>query len=278
MKFTTSSEELKSFLKSERIKGKTIGFVPTMGALHSGHLSLIKKAHEECDIVVCSIFVNPTQFNEKSDLDKYPRTLDADKNLIENYCHYLFAPENAEEVYGDKIELTEFDFGGLENELEGEFRPGHFQGMANVVSLLLKLVTPDKAFFGLKDYQQYKIICKLVTLINLDTEIVGCKIIREENGLARSSRNELLTKKGREAASVISYALNYIKKYHPHFSLEEIQEKAKGMIQGILEVEYLEIRDGDSLKEIENWNNENEVFVSFAGMIDGVRLIDNIRF
>ncbi len=278
MKFTSSSQELKSLLKSEQDKGKSIGFVPTMGALHSGHLSLIKQAQKECDIVVCSIFVNPTQFNEKSDLEKYPRTIEADKNLIKNYCDYLFAPETAEEVYGDKIELIEFDFGGLENELEGEFRPGHFQGMANVVSLLLKIVTPDKAFFGLKDYQQYKIVCRLVEIIKLKTEIVGCTIIREENGLARSSRNELLSEKGREVASVISYTLNYIKKYHAHFSITEIQEKAKAMIQGILEVEYLEIRDAETLKNITSWENNNGVFVSFAGMIDGVRLIDNIRF
>lgn len=278
MNFITTSNKLTSLLQSEKNNGKTIGFVPTMGALHSGHLSLIKKARKECDIVVCSIFVNPTQFNEKSDLDKYPRTIEADKELIQEYCDYLFAPETAEEVYGEKIELKEFDFGGLENELEGEFRPGHFQGMANVVSLLLKIVTPHKAYFGLKDYQQYKIVCKLVEIIKLDTEIVGCEIIREENGLARSSRNELLSPEDREAASVISYTLNYIKLYHKHFSISEIQENAKSMIQGILEVEYFEIRDAETLKEINSWDDENGIFVSFAGVIDGVRLIDNVRF
>ena len=278
MKFTTKSKEIISLLNEERKKGKTIGFVPTMGALHSGHLSLIKQAHQECDIVVCSIFVNPTQFNQKSDLESYPRTIEKDKKLIEEYCDVVFAPETPEEVYGKKIELVEFDFGGLENELEGEFRPGHFQGMANVVSLLLKIVIPHKAYFGLKDYQQYKIVCKLVEIIQLDTEIVGCEIIREENGLARSSRNELLSPEAREAASVISYTLNYLKHFHKYFTIPEIQEKAKAMIQGILDVEYLEIRDAETLKEIKNWDAKNGVFVSFAGTIDGVRLIDNVRF
>jgi pantoate--beta-alanine ligase len=249
-----------------------------MGALHNGHLSLIKKASEECDIVVCSIFVNPTQFNESSDLDKYPRTLEADKKLIEDYCDILFFPESTKEVYGDKIELVEYDFGGLENELEGEFRPGHFQGMANVVAKLLTIVNPNKAYFGLKDFQQFKIVCKLVELIKLDTEIVGCAIIREDNGLARSSRNELLTQNGREASSVIRYALNYILKYHSYFTVTEIQHKAKTMISGILDVEYLEIRDANSLLNFENWEDCKEVFVSFAGHIDGVRLIDNVRF
>lgn len=278
MKVTNFKKELTSLIEEKKNKGKTVGFVPTMGALHNGHLSLIKKASEECDIVVCSIFVNPTQFNVSSDLDKYPRTLEADKKLIEGYCDILFFPESPEEVYGAKMEMIEFDFEGLENELEGEFRPGHFQGMANVVAKFLTIVNSDKAYFGLKDFQQYKIVCKLVELIKLDTEIVGCAIIREENGLARSSRNELLTKEGREAASVISYAMNYILKYHSCFTVIEIQKKAKAMISGIIEVEYLEIRDSNSLLNFENWEDSKEVFVSFAGHIDGVRLIDNVRF
>lgn len=278
MKVTSYKNELISLIDKEKRKGKIIGFVPTMGALHNGHLSLIKKAKEECDIVVCSIYVNPTQFNESKDLEKYPRTLEADKNLIKEYCDLLFFPKSSEEVYGKKIVLEEFDFGGLENELEGEFRPGHFQGMANVVAKFLTIVKPNKAYFGLKDYQQYKIVCKLVELIKLDTEIVGCNIIREENGLARSSRNELLSAEGREASSVISYALNYIKLYHSHFTVQEIQQKAKSMISGILEVEYLEIRDANSLLNFGKWDDCEEVFVSFAGHIDGVRLIDNVRF
>lgn len=278
MKFTAYTKELESWLKLERESGRTIGFVPTMGALHLGHLSLLKQAREQCDIVVCSIFVNPTQFNQSADLEKYPRTLEADKTLIEDYCDYLFSPISVEEIYGKKINLLEFDFGGLENELEGEFRPGHFQGMANVVSLLFKITEPTKAYFGLKDYQQYTIVNKLVEIMNAPIQIVGCDIIREENGLARSSRNELLTANGREAASVIYYALNYVKLFHSYFSVSEITEKAKTMIQGILEVEYLEVRDAKTLKEIADWNSQNGVFVSFAGMIDGVRLIDNIRF
>ena len=239
MELIQKSSELKSLLKQKKSEGKTIGFVPTMGALHSGHVSLIEKARGDCDIVVCSIFVNPTQFNEKSDLDKYPRTLNADSALIQSVCDYLFVPESIQEIYGEKIELKEYDFEGLENELEGEFRPGHFQGMANVVSILLNIVKADKAYFGLKDYQQFKIVERLTKIINLDTEIVGCPIIREENGLARSSRNELLSDAGRDAAAVIYFGLSYIKLFHSYFTISEIQEKAKSMIQGILEVEYL---------------------------------------
>ena len=278
MKFTDNTQELKSFLKTERNNGKIIGFVPTMGALHMGHSSLIKKARAQCDIVVCSIFVNPTQFNQAKDLEKYPITLEADKALIEEFCDYLYSPASVKEVYGEEIVLKEFDFVGLENELEGEFRPGHFQGMANVVSLLFEIVEPNKAYFGLKDYQQFTIVTKLVELMNVEIEIVGCDIIRENNGLARSSRNELLTENGREVSSVISYALNYIKLYHSSFSVTEITDIAKSMIEGILDVEYLEVRDAKTLKEVKDWNNVNGNFVSFAGMIDGVRLIDNIRF
>ncbi len=278
MKVTNYKKELITLIDEEKAKGKSVGFVPTMGALHNGHLSLIKRAKQECDVVVCSIFVNPTQFNESSDLDKYPRTLEADKKLIKEYCDILFFPETSEEVYGEQMKMEEFDFGGLENELEGEFRPGHFQGMANVVAKFLTIVQPDKAFFGLKDFQQYKIVTRLVKLMQLNVEIVGCDIIREENGLARSSRNELLSTTGRESASVISYALNYIAKYHSYFTVQEIQEKAKAMISGILKVEYLEIRDSNSLLNFEKWEDCEEVFVSFAGHIDGVRLIDNVRF
>ncbi len=277
MELIQKSKDLNSLAKQIKSERKTIGFVPTMGALHSGHLSLIQRARKECDIVICSIFVNPTQFNEQSDLEKYPRTLEADSKLIESICDYLFVPQSVEDIYGKEITLKEFDFDGLENELEGEFRPRHFQGMANVVSILLNIVTADKAYFGLKDYQQFKIVERLTKLIQLDTKIVGCPIIREANGLARSSRNELLSEAAREAAAVIFYSLNYIKEFHPFLSIPELQEKAKGMIEGIMDVEYLEIRDAETLKEITSWTENNGVFISFAGTIDGVRLIDNIR-
>ncbi len=278
MELIQKSEALKSLIQQKKSLGKTIGFVPTMGALHAGHLSLIERAQKECDVVVCSIFINPTQFNEQSDLDKYPRTLEADSALIQSFCDYLFVPESVEEIYGSAINLKEFDFDGIENELEGEFRPGHFQGMANVVSILLNLVNADKAYFGLKDYQQFKIVEKLTKLININTQIVGCPTIREKNGLARSSRNELLSESGRKAAGVIYLSLNYIKDFCSFLTIPEIKQKAKGMIEGILEVEYLEIRDAETLKEISNWEENRGVFVSFAGTIEGVRLIDNIRF
>lgn len=278
MEFIKFTSELKHRIKELKSEGKTIGFIPTMGALHSGHLSLVKKARVTCDIVVCSVFVNPTQFNKAKDLENYPRTIEADKKLLNPYCDILFFPNSVEEVYGKKIVLKKFDFGGIEKELEGEFRPGHFEGMANVVYNLFKIVTPDNAFFGLKDYQQYLIVCKMVEISGFDLEVVGCEIIREETGLARSSRNKLLSEEAKKAAAVINYSLNFIKRFYPYYSLEELQEKAKNMISGILEIEYLEIRNAQTLLELNSKEDCEEVFVCFAGNISGVRLIDNIIF
>ena len=278
MKLIKFTSEIKKEIKTLKKQGKTIGFIPTMGALHSGHLSLVKKAREECDIVVCSIFVNPTQFNEAKDLDKYPRTLEADKKLLEPYCDIIFFPNSVEEVYGEKVVLKEFDFGGIEKELEGEFRPGHFEGMANVVYNLFKIVMPDKAFFGLKDYQQFLIVKKMVEITKLNINIVGCEIIREETGLARSSRNELLPKEARKAAAVINYSLEFVKKFYPHYSLKELKEKATEMVSGIMKVEYLEIRNAETLYEFNDKKDCTTIFVCFAGTISGVRLIDNVLF
>ena len=278
MEFIKYSSEIKRRISELKKQGKIIGFVPTMGALHSGHLSLVKKAKEACDIVVCSIFVNPTQFNQASDLDKYPRTIEADKKLLEPYCDILFFPNSVEEVYGENIVLKEFDFGGIEKELEGKFRPGHFEGMANVVYNFFDIVLPNKAFFGLKDYQQYLIVCKMVEISGFDMGVIGCDIIREETGLAKSSRNELLPNEARKAAAIINYSLEFIKKFYPYYSIEELKKKAKNLISGILEIEYLEIRDADTLLEFNSKENCSQVFVCFAGNIAGVRLIDNVIF
>jgi len=177
---------------------QTIGFVPTMGALHKGHLSLIKKAKKENDIVVVSIFINPTQFDNSEDLKKYPKTLDKDLELLKSVnCDYVFTP-NVSEVYQDDISANSFDFGGIENEMEGKFRKGHFDGVGTIVKRLFEIVKPNKAYFGEKDFQQLQIIKKLTEIENLPIEIIGCKIFREKDGLAMSSRNTRLTKEQRE--------------------------------------------------------------------------------
>lgn len=267
---------LKTILSEYKKLNKTIGFVPTMGALHQGHLSLVKQAKAKSDVVVVSIFVNPTQFNDTNDLDKYPRTLERDLQLLEGFCDVVFFPETPQEVYGNEIELKEYDFEGVDKVLEGEFRPGHFKGMANVVSKFFSIVEPDFAFFGLKDYQQYLLVKKMVEIDNHKVEIVGCEIVREENGLAMSSRNERLTPEGRDGSSVIKYTLDYCSRYYTFFDIEEIKAKAKNMIEGILEVEYLEFRNANNLQLIEEEEEMDGFIICFAGYIDGVRLIDNL--
>ncbi len=272
------SNELKARILLEKQAGRSIGFVPTMGALHKGHLSLVKKAKKACDVVVVSIYVNPTQFNVKEDLDKYPRTLKEDAKKLTGFADLIFNPKTNEEVYGDSMELKEYDFDGLDQPLEGSFRPGHFKGMANVVSKLFSIVQPDKAFFGLKDYQQFLLVKKMVEIDNHPVDVIGCSIIRESHGLAMSSRNERLTPKGREAAGIIFYALNFVRKFYSNYSVEELQTRALFLIDGILDVEYLEFRNADTLEEITELKKGVHVFLSFAGYIDEVRLIDNIRF
>lgn len=274
MKLIEKAIALKTSLKEYRNKNKTIGFVPTMGALHDGHLSLVKQAKAKSDVVVVSIFVNPTQFNEASDLEKYPRTLERDMKLLEGYCDVVFFPETPAEVYGEEIVLKDYDFEGVDKVLEGEFRPGHFKGMANVVSKFFSLVNPDFAFFGLKDYQQLLLVKKMVEIEGHKVEIIGCDIVREPNGLAMSSRNERLSKEGREGASVIKYALDYCSRYYSFFTVDEIKSKTKNMIEGILEVEYLEFRNSQTLQLIKEEEMDSFI-ICFAGYIDGVRLIDN---
>ncbi|MBA3970581.1 MAG: pantoate--beta-alanine ligase, partial [Bacteroidetes bacterium] len=223
-----SIQELKNQLNSIRKQKRIIGFVPTMGALHQGHISLVDAAKRECDVVVCSIFVNPTQFNDLSDLEKYPRTLESDCKLLESAnCDILFAPPTLEvyseaelELKRNKIEDKSWtlgknvDFGALGGVMEGEQRPGHFNGVAQVVSKLFRIVEPNKAFFGQKDFQQLAIIRSMVKQLEMPVEVISCPILRESNGLAMSSRNERLTKKERELASIISQTLFTIKEYY----------------------------------------------------------------
>ena len=204
MKIFNTKQEIKAHITSLKEQNKSIGFVPTMGALHQGHLSLIKKAKKKNDITVVSIFVNPTQFDKKEDLDKYPKTIENDTKLLESVsCDVLFFP-SVEEIYADNILSEKFDFDGLEHQMEGKFRDGHFDGVGTIVKTLFEIIEPDKAYFGEKDFQQLQIIKKMVTKHQLSVKIKGCPIFREQDGLAMSSRNMRLNEKERSIATLIS--------------------------------------------------------------------------
>lgn len=271
-------KELQQKLNSLRKLGP-VGFVPTMGALHSGHLSLVNQAVKENPVVVVSIFVNPTQFNNPDDLKRYPRDLNADLKLLESTgCDLVFAPE-PNEIYPEQ-DTRKFDFGYLELVMEGKHRPGHFNGVAQVVSRFFEILNPDKAYFGLKDFQQLAIIVKMAEQLKLSVEIIACPIIREENGLAMSSRNELLTAEERKNASVIYKTLTEAKKLTAQMSVQKLTEWVTKTINKnpYLTVEYFEIVDGNNLKPIENWLNKNTKIGCIAVFCGEIRLIDNVIF
>lgn len=285
-------EELQNHLNSIRNQKKTIGFVPTMGALHAGHISLVDKAKADCDCVVCSIFVNPTQFNDLSDLDKYPRTLESDCQLLEKAsCDIVFAPE-VKEMYSEaELELKRqkvedkswtkgksVDFGAIETVMEGAHRPGHFNGVAQVVSKLFRIVEPDKAYFGQKDFQQLAIIRSMTKQLEMPIEIIACDILREPNGLAMSSRNERLTKQERELAAVISKTLFSIKEHYKSKSIQDLKAMAEEQIRTVpsIAMEYIEISDSDSLQPISDFKQSKSAVVCIAVKLGAVRLIDNI--
>ncbi len=264
-------------LKSE---GKTIGFVPTMGALHEGHLSLIRCSKKDNDITVVSIFVNPTQFNDPNDLERYPRMLDKDIEKLESEgVDILFAPDE-EEMYPEP-DTRKFDFGHLDKILEGKYRPGHFNGVAQIVSKLFETIPADRAYFGKKDYQQYLIIKTLAAkyMPALDIEIVPCPIIREKDGLAMSSRNMLLTPSQRESAKLISQMLFRAKELVDIFSVKELKQFVIDTINQDpnLKVEYFEIADADTLLPIEDWQYSRKPIALIAVYDGDIRLIDNIE-
>ncbi|HSP40505.1 MAG TPA: pantoate--beta-alanine ligase [Gillisia sp.] len=265
-----------STLKRE---GNSVGFVPTMGALHLGHLSLVKQASAICDTVVVSIFINPTQFDNPEDLRDYPRTLENDFSLLEslNLKLIVFAP-NAYELYGDKVEAENLIFDGLENEMEGKFRTGHFNGVGTVVKKLFEIVQPDKAFFGEKDYQQLQIIKKLTEKYSLPVEIIGCPIDREISGLARSSRNERLSPEVRKDASFIFDILKKVKEKFGTDNAKTINQWVKDQFEDhpVLKLEYFEIADIVSLKTVEEKQEGVQYRAFIAAFAGDVRLIDNI--
>lgn len=273
-----TTKELQNKINELRGNG-TVGLVPTMGALHAGHLSLVKQAANENHLAVVSIFVNPTQFNDPKDLERYPRTLNTDLELLDKTgCQIVFAP-HVLEVYPEP-DSRKFDFGNLETVMEGKHRPGHFNGVAQVVSKLLEMVKPDNAYFGLKDFQQLAIIKNLVQQLQLPVRIVPCPIVREESGLAMSSRNELLTAEERKNAAVISSTLCEAKELSTKKSVHEIEKWITETINKnpYLTVEYVEIVDDEKLKPVKNWSEENRKVGCVAVYCGKVRLIDNIVF
>ena len=279
MKIVSSIKDLKNFLALEREKGKKVGLVPTMGALHAGHISLVKRCVAENDICVVSDFVNPTQFNDKHDLETYPRTLDADCALLEPVgCDYVFAPSVAE-MYPEP-DTRVFNLGPVAEVMEGPRRPGHFNGVAQVVSKLFYIVEPDNAYFGEKDFQQIAVIREMVRQLNLPVHIVDCPIQREADGLALSSRNTRLTPEQRQKAPVIARTLKESTTFVPAKSVQEVIDYVVNTINQVpeMEVEYFEIVDGNTMQPIQNWSDATYPVGCITVYCGEVRLIDNIKY
>lgn len=282
MQIITTKQELASCVADCKKAGLRIGFVPTMGALHEGHLTLVRRAVAENDRCFVSVFVNPTQFNDKNDLANYPRTIDADARLLESAgCACLFAP-TPDEMY-DAAEMAStfaFDFGGLDQVMEGKYRPGHFNGVVQVVSKLFRLVQPDKAYFGEKDFQQLAIIRRMVKVMQLPVEIVGCPIVRETSGLALSSRNALLTPEQRQTAVHISAVLKESTLFALETTVAELHDAVVAAInkKDGLEVEYFDIVNGDTLQSVSKWNEADYIVGCVTVYCGKIRLIDNIRY
>ena len=274
----TSIKEIQQILSGYRDSGKLIGFVPTMGALHSGHISLLETANKECDCSVVSIFVNPTQFNDKEDFKLYPRNVNKDLELLSKHsCKVVFLPA-VEEIYPEPDERY-FDFGLLEKVMEGSFRPGHFQGVAKVVSRLFDIVKPDNAYFGQKDFQQLAIIKKMVRLLSYKINIIGCPIVRESNGLAMSSRNQRLSENEFEKAAIIFSVLSQVPsllKSKPLFEIKQWLFKTIDNEDGF-NTEYVEFVDSDNLNIINNEISVSSITCCIAVFCGKVRLIDNIQ-
>lgn len=272
-------EQLRSYLTAVRAEGKSVGLVPTMGALHEGHASLVERSVAENDVTVVSVFVNPTQFNDKGDLERYPRTLEADCRLLEELgTDCVFAP-SAEEVYPEP-DTRVFDFTPLDKVMEGIYRPGHFNGVAQIVSKLFMYVEPDLAYFGEKDFQQLAIIREMVRQMNFQLEIVGCPIVREQDGLALSSRNALLTPEQRHTALAISKTLFASVEYAKSHTLAETKHMVEQAIADTkgLELEYYEVVDGNTLQPVSAWADTDYVMGCITVYCGKVRLIDNIRY
>lgn len=278
MEIINRRQRMFSIARKLRREAKTVGFVPTMGALHEGHLTLVREARQMCDIVIVSIFVNPTQFNDKSDLERYPRDLTADAALLAEYeVDYIFAPEH-HEIYPEGFS-TFVNVEGLTDALEGSSRPGHFRGVATIITILFNTVRPDLAFFGQKDAQQVAVIKRLTNDLGFETEIIVVPTVREASGLAMSSRNELLSPEQRQKASIIIEALReakiaFKKGERNASSLAQIVTSRIGT-EPMARLDYVAIVDRDTLQPVEKIGDDETLIVT-AVYFDGVRLIDNV--
>ena len=277
MKVANTIEELDAILEPFSAKDKPIGFVPTMGALHEGHLSLIKQAKAENEVVVCSIFVNPTQFNDPADLQRYPRPLEEDKKMLESVgCDVLFMPSVAQMYPNEDYSTLNEDFGKLDKVMEGASRPGHFAGMITIVNKLFMAVKPHNAYFGQKDYQQLAIVRRFIEKHVIPINIISCPIVREPDGLAMSSRNRLLTPDERKRAVLIPQTMNKVKEMWSKSPATEIKEfvRAEFAKEGYLKLDYFEIADARTLQPIED---KSKPAVACIAVFDGkIRLIDNV--
>lgn len=281
MKVFRKNVDLQNELFSVRKQGKTIGLVPTMGALHEGHASLVRKSVSDNDVTVVSVFVNPTQFNDKNDLQSYPRNLDADCKLLESCgADYVYAP-SVEDIY-PQPDLRHFEFPPVSTVMEGAHRPGHFNGVCQVVSRLFYIVKPLRAYFGEKDWQQIAVIKALVKYLNINVSIIECPIVRDADGLARSSRNALLTSDERAIAPKIYEYLHDSLEYSKFHSVKETHDFVVNGINSIdgLKVEYFSIVDGDTLLDVDSWNDVQHIvgcITVYCGKRP-VRLIDHIKY
>jgi len=273
-----TKEALKAYLKPLKASGKKIALVPTMGALHNGHISLIKLAQENADVIICSIFVNPTQFTDPKDLEKYPRPIEHDLAMLNDAgCNGVFMPNVTEMYPAGADENWHIDLGEAEFLLEGEFRKGHYQGVTQIVKKLFDAVEPDLAMFGQKDFQQVLMIKNMLAHFNLPINIITCPIIREDDGLAMSSRNIHLSETDRKNALVLSKSLQFVADNFTKYSLEELEEKAKSLYNNIdgVTLDYFTIADGNTL-EPANSKDENSLVALVAAQVGTTRLIDNI--
>lgn len=278
MKVLKSKKTLIDYVERQREMSKKIGFAPTMGALHEGHLSLYNAAKKENDEVISSIFVNPTQFNNPDDFQKYPKTLEKDLELLEKAGVDAVYVPNVEEMYPDGLNSKKYDFEGLENEMEGKYRPGHFDGVGTIVEELFRQVQPHNAYFGEKDYQQLAIIKKMVEKTNLPVKIHGIPTLREEDGLAMSSRNVRLTETQRKEATIIYETLAKVKEWFKVISLDEIKQRVTDIFRNSnFELEYFVIADEETLKEANTIDEDKEYRAFIVAYADTVRLIDNMH-
>ncbi|WP_204344270.1 pantoate--beta-alanine ligase [Psychroserpens algicola] len=280
MKIFKTKTDLITYVDKLKSEKKTLGFVPTMGALHQGHASLITQGLLQNDFVVVSIFVNPTQFDNKEDLVKYPRTLDSDVDLLKTVSEekiIVYAP-SVDDIYGEHVESVSFSYDGLEHEMEGRFREGHFDGVGTIVKRLFEIVRPDKAYFGEKDFQQLMIIKKLVEKNNIPVTVIGCKIHRAKDGLAMSSRNMRLKPEYREAAPFIYKTLKTAKEKFGTKSANKVTEWVTKQFatHDLLELEYFIIADVETLKTVKRKSNQKSYRAFIAVYADDIRLIDNI--